>query len=491
MEDLGLQGPHRGRETRIHLRSLRDVTVAAPRTLFPHQEEALRYADARSRIALFMEMRLGKTLVTIRWAQKRNLRRVLVLGPLSVLPGWYDELFREGVSPLNLFFLEGPTRDRLALADEIDEGWILCNYEGIVHQPGILKLPWSAIVLDESTRCRNPRAKITKLLLTRTAHINYRVILSGLPDPESPLDFYCQMAFLHGMFLERYNYWAFRQKHFYPEPNGYDWIVKNESRELIKKEVHKLAFVKTRKSAGIGERKVYERRYVDMPVSQRIKYKSLMKDFAFDDLETQWATVKYVWAARMAGGFSPDREHPQLINPAKGQEIIALLEGELRRESVVIWFRFNEELEYVHTLLKEKGITHHCITGATPVGDRHKYAALFQGKKIEAMLMQVQCGKFGLDLSAASTAIYYSNTYDYEARAQSEDRILHMRKHEPLLYIDLVTRGTVDTAVVRTLQDKKITARTFMTRLAANMRADYEAQYSTTRRVYPGDRSTF
>jgi SWI/SNF-related matrix-associated actin-dependent regulator 1 of chromatin subfamily A len=461
------------------------------RILYPHQFAALRYAEARSRMALFMEMRLGKTAVTIRWVQHHQRRRILVLGPLSVLPGWQDELLKEGIPPSHIFFLEGPTQDRLVLADEIDEGWALCNYEAVVHQPKLLALPWSAIVLDESTRIRNPRAKITKFLLTRTAHVNHRAVLSGLPDPESPLDFYCQLAFLHGQFLDRYNYWAFRHRYFYPEPNGYDWIPQPGAVDCIKKEVHRQAFVLTRKAAGIGERKVYERRYVDMTPSQRNAYKKVMKDFMFGTMETQWATVKYLWAARLAGGFSPDQTNPQLISPAKTNELLALLDGELRQESVVVWFRFNEELHYVSSRLTESGIAHRSVTGETPVSDRHAYAALFQSRQVQVMLMQMKCGKFGINLSTASTAVYYSNSYDYEDRAQSEDRILHMTKHEPLLYIDLITRGTVDSAVTSTLLDKKVTARTFMTQLAAAIRLDYETQYATStrkpRRVYPGD----
>lgn len=475
------------------------------RTLLPQQHTALRYAQSRTRVALFMEMRLGKTKVAIHWAKHHRCGRVLVLAPLSVLPGWVEELEKEDVPPQDIFFLEGPVRDRLAMADEIDEGWALCNYEAVVRAPRLLQLPWSAIILDESTRIRNPKAQITKLMLTQTAHITRRAILSGLPDPEGPLDFYCQMAFLHGQFLGKYNYWSFRQRYFYPDVRGYSWEPKSGTVDVVKKEVHRTAFVLTRKAAGIGEKKVYERRYVSMNAEQRYAYRDVMKKFRFKDKETNWATTQYIWAARLAGGFSPDTEHPEMMSGAKIEEIVSLLTMELKREPVVIWFRFNEELKAVGDRLEKERITCRSIMGETPPDLRRAYQQLFQEGQVQVMLMQVKCGKFGLNLSRASTAIYYSNDYDYEGRAQSEDRIVHPLKHEPLLYIDLVTRGTVDTAVVSTLKEKGVTARTFMTRLAENIRRDYALQYASStvfsraaqpvgtplkikiRRVFPGD----
>ena len=47
------------------------------RKLMPHQADALAYANQNSAIALFMEMRLGKTLVAIRWAQEQAKHRLL------------------------------------------------------------------------------------------------------------------------------------------------------------------------------------------------------------------------------------------------------------------------------------------------------------------------------------------------------------------------------------------------------------------------------
>ena len=73
----------------------------------------------------------------------------------------------------------------------------------------------------------------------------------------------------------------------------------------------------------------------------------------------------------------------------------------------------------------------------------------------------MKCGKFGLNLSSSSTAIYFSNGFSHEDRAQSEDRIEHTEKNEPLLFIDLVTRGSSDQRILNLLNQKVKQSRYF------------------------------
>ena len=53
-------------------------------------------------------------------------------------------------------------------------------------------------------------------------------------------------------------------------------------------------------------------------------------------------------------------------------------------------------------------------------------------------------GGIGLNLTAASTMIYYSNDFSYETRAQSEDRAHRIGQTRSVLYVDFVAEGTVD-----------------------------------------------
>ena len=60
----------------------------------------------------------------------------------------------------------------------------------------------------------------------------------------------------------------------------------------------------------------------------------------------------------------------------------------------------------------------------------------------------------GLTLTAASTVIYYSNSYSLDVRLQSEDRAHRIGQTKNVLYIDFVSTGTVDEKVLDALMNK-------------------------------------
>lgn len=436
------------------------------REFMPHQFDAYQWAIGRPGIALFMEMRLGKTMVAIRWAQARAAKRILVLAPLSTLASWRDELRAEGFPPEAIVFVLGSRERRLAAVSTQAGTWFLLNYEGLRSLPVIANEPWDCVICDESTRIRSPRAQITRIVTKQFQHVPNRAILSGLPAPESPLDYFTQFEFTQGNFMGYPSYWAYRHGLFYAYRGTFEWTPKAGVASRIKTEVQNSAFCLTRKQAGIGSKKIYERRVVPMNTEQSKMFREVEKKFAAtltsgERIETKWAIVQTAWLARLSGGMDPT---PSLISDTKLKELKELLTGELKNEPVVVWFRFNAEID---AALRYLDGTRKCavINGATPVDRRFQYGDQFRSGTIDTLLLQVKCGRFGLDYSNASTAIYYSNNYEAEDRHQSEDRILHPKKTEPLLYIDLVTENSIDEDVLSLLRNKRVTSQYFMMKL--------------------------
>ena len=66
-----------------------------------------------------------------------------------------------------------------------------------------------------------------------------------------------------------------------------------------------------------------------------------------------------------------------------------------------------------------------------------------------------QTGGMGITLTASSTVIYYSNTYNLEDRIQSEDRAHRIGQTNKVTYVDLICRKTVDEKIVPSLINKK------------------------------------
>jgi SNF2 family DNA or RNA helicase len=444
----------------------------ALRPAMPHQLDALDWAFRRSNLPLFMEMRLGKSLVATRWAQSKSPRRVLIVAPSSTIPGWLDELEAEGIAPS---FLTGPRQQRVVEARDSD-GWFITNYEGIcipipskgrksraIDAP-LLSMAWDVMILDESTRIKNPQANITQAFLTKTYNTMSKALLSGYPAPESPLDYFCQMVFLYGSFMNCTNWWSFRGATHVNAPDSPLWFPRHGAIGTIKREVRKKSFVLTRRQAKIGSQILNQRRVVPMNKLQTQMCKQIDDEFAVNlrsggRIETKWVIVNLNWLGRIAGGFDPEGG---LLNDAKWKEIKYLLDTELHGEQVVIWFRYNRELRHVYERLRAAKITCRAIWGKTGLERRRKIQHMFKRHKVRVLLVQVKCGKMGIDFSAADTAIYYSNGYSNEDRAQSQDRLIHPKKTTPVLLIDIQTAGSVDVNIRRVLRKKDKVGRSFM-----------------------------
>ena len=68
--------------------------------LDPVQGAALNFADGKTGVGYFMEMGLGKTLLTLAEfslaVRKREATRLVVIAPNSFKPGWVEEIFKHG-----------------------------------------------------------------------------------------------------------------------------------------------------------------------------------------------------------------------------------------------------------------------------------------------------------------------------------------------------------------------------------------------------------
>lgn len=443
------------------------------RSLRPYQIEAVRRIRHAKATALYMEMRLGKTLCVIRALPKYG--RYLVVAPMAGLWAWKRELNIEGVKSISV--LTGTPLQRLETLDQANT-WNLINYEGVRCVPKIMHGFWNAVILDECRRIANPQAKTTKTLLKWSANSDgtKRIILSGNPAPESPLEYFEQMRFLYGKFMGCENYWQFRN-YYFRELAPHEWVPKPNATTKIKEAVHASAYILTRKEAGLESTKIYERRTVLLKSATRRAYEKIRSDFVAEwkgrELaSTKWVPVQYTWLQQLASGHLGRK----LCDKGKVTTLVELLGGELKDEQVVVWFRFNSGIQVVKKAFRKEGVSYGVIKGSVSVEDREGAINRFRAGRSRILLCQIRCAREAIDLSNSSTAIYYSNSHSLDDRSQSEDRILNPAKKEPLLYIDLVAEDTVDEDIVDLLREKKVESRFFLTHLLEKLNVRKEAR---------------
>ena len=102
------------------------------------------------------------------------------------------------------------------------------------------------------------------------------------------------------------------------------------------------------------------------------------------------------------------------------------------------------------------------IYGDVSIEDRQKAIKDFQtSDEVRFIVGNPTVGGYGLNLTKASTVIYFSNNFNLETRLQSEDRAHRIGQEKNVTYIDIIAEKTIDEFILKLLNKKlKISAET-------------------------------
>lgn len=204
-----------------------------------HQQEALDKFSDSSEIALFFEMGCGKTATTLWLAQEKykkgEIDSVLVIAPNDVHRQWFDEQIPEWITVPFESQCVGGRGGAKELYDFNDNNKLkfVCVNVDTFSQPHKWEriVDWSngnncMIVLDEATSIKNVESKRTQRILyefnliqkrgktiVSSQKVNpYRVVLTGTPVTNGPMDLWSIMEFVKPNFFGR-NWYSFK-KHY-------------------------------------------------------------------------------------------------------------------------------------------------------------------------------------------------------------------------------------------------------------------------------------
>jgi len=427
------------------------------RPLYKHQRPMLYYALKEKHTAFLVGMRLGKTLTTIRDIKVKCGKdmKVLIVAPLSVLGEWKKELLLEGETDFQIIL--GTKKARLEMVLQ-PKRWNIINYEAQRSVPEMAGIDWDVVVLDEAVRIKNPKILLTKFFLRNFKKVPHKYILSGLLNPESGLDMWCPLAFLYERPFGFGSYWAFRLKMFEQGWNN-RWTPKAGTTTKMAEYLATHAYTLNRKDVGMGGKKIFQIRHAIMDKKTKKQYDAIQADLEYtlngETKQTAYAMTKLMWLRQLANGWLGN----EFYGDHKLSVLMGLLSEQLRKEKVVVWYTFNQDIETTGIVLDKLGMSYAVINGDVPPFERNAIINNFQTKpRPRILLMQVAVGQYGIDLSASDTAIFYSCPYSHSQRVQAEDRILNLSKSSPLLYIDLHTQDTVDAEIYNAVVHKRMAA---------------------------------
>ena len=449
---------------------------------FKHQIQALQRGAEAYNFAYFMEMGTGKTKVAIDNVcylfQQKKINTVVVIAPNSVYRNWIDEIHLH--APLQCH-INTHKMDKKFVQDKTKLNFYLINVEAFSHQSGanILKNIMNqygktmCTIVDESTTIKNRQAKRAKNVIQLCRQSAYKRILTGSPITKSPLDLYSQCDFLKQGLLGFNNYFVFRARYSVMKQiqvggnkNVMIPIYYTNLDELEDK-LKSFSF-RVRKDECLDlPPKIYEKRIVTLSRPQQEIYNDL-KQFCRTVIEDDMASYNNKLTEinklqQVCCGFvkTDDGETKTLPN-AKLIELLNILDE--TEGKVIIWSTFVHSInEIVNALQKKYGSDSTVqIHGIVSLESRTSAVQDFQkNDKVRFLVGNPTVGGYGLTLTAASTIIYFNNSFNLEDRQQSEDRAHRHGQKKSVTYIDLIADKTLDDFVLKTLNQKmKLSAQT-------------------------------
>jgi len=443
-------------------------------TLMPHQILLSEFMVKRTYAGCFAEYGVGKTLTALAVIEKLKLARVLVVSTkLSVKSTWPSEIRQH--SNFRWAVLVGGRRKKakilyhgMKLAHQDGGRYhapakqpviFLVNYDGVKNIfRELAKCPWDAIFLDESTKIKSPHTSRTTVMWALAKSFPRRYIMTGFPITENLADVYAQVKFLDNSNLLGSSYHAFMNTYFVKM--GTRVLPKKRKVQELLDKIAPFCIHMTNKSLKLPP-KIYKKVDIEMTQQQQTLLDEFKKTFRLElgkvKIDTQFIFALITKSLAICDGFVTDAEgNIEVIETQKDEALLEILdEIDVSRNKVVIWaaHRFSIKKIYKYLTRLKYGVVK--LTGETE--DEDLAVRRFQHDKRYSILLATQKkAAESVTLTAARCAIYYSNTWSYDLRANSEARIRRKgsERHASIIYTDLVTKASVEGQVYECLRKK-------------------------------------
>jgi|TARA_R100000093_G_scaffold70596_1_gene44115 SNF2 family DNA or RNA helicase len=453
---------------------------------YEHQKEAFDASADKDNYALLMDMGTGKSKVDIDTTaynfEKGRINFSLMISPKAVVANLASEIethLPDRIPRQIVIWQPSLTKTKrkelndLSKKDPTTLKFLLMNVEAFSSKKGVdiaeyfVKHNDVLMTVDESTTIKNRKAKRTKAICKIGRGCIMRRILTGFPVTRSPMDLYSQMDFLDPGILGFKSYFAFQGRYAVVQrrtmgAHSFNHIVGFRRLDELTEKLKNYSYRVRKEDCLDLPDKVYIKRNIELTKEQNDAYVQ-MKHLALARLNNgELSTTKNVLTQIMrlqqicCGHLTDDNGN---VHKIKSNRLSSLLDicDEIQGKAI-IWATWTMDIRSITEALRDRFsvLSVSSLHGETPDSERQKIVESFQDRQSELRFLvgHPRTGGFGLTLTAATTVIYYSNSYDLELRLQSEDRAHRIGQTNKVTYVDLISPSTVDEKIVRALRSK-------------------------------------
>lgn len=433
---------------------------------YAHQEKTLGLLRQENGVLDLSDPGTGKTRPALGAYVERagtTGKRCLVLATKSILqPAWGGDIdkFFPGVK-----YRVAYATNRQSVFDS-DADIIITNHDAVRWigkniKPAYWK-DFDTLIVDESTAFKNHTAQRSKEVYKLAKNFTYRECMTGTPNPRSILDVWHQAKIVDDGNRLGSSYWKFRSVvcepvQVGPDPSMVDWRDKEGAEYAVFDLLSDIIIRhKLEECQDIPPNKVTEYS-VELSPKLRRQYNDMLNMAAMMLESGQLLTAVNAAAVHQklmqiaSGAVYNEMGVPQMLDDSRSEMIMDLIE---ERKQCVVAFNWKHQRDGLEAAAKKRGITYAVIDGS--VNDRKRMEAVdnFQAGEIRCIFAHPQSAGHGLTLTAGTTTIWTSPTYNAEHYKQFNHRIYRAGQKQRTETIHIRARDTIDDKVFANLDGK-------------------------------------
>ena len=446
--------------------------------LYSYQKEVVELAYQKKRMAVFIKMGGGKTIIALslieRILRDKPSAKILIIALKNIINSvWVNEPAKWNfTSHLKIKPIQGdsynerteflrPENNIYAIAPSLIR-W----YRFLDHPLKIRK--WDLIVVDESSLFKNYRSERFQMLIRY--FYNYMLLLTGLPLQNNLMDLWSQIYLLDRGIRLKKNITKYRKSYFVDIGRGNysKYVVSDQNISLIIERIKDIVFVVDKKYTSPGVKIKYIDFFIDMDEFTLKKYKILEKDFIFsleelkkdsENIVANGVFAKLSKLLQLCNGFIYDQDRiAYRINTLKIEQIKRLI-AKFPSENVIIAYNYREDLNVLKTHFPD------AKTLNDPIGI-DEIINQWNNNKIKMLLIQPRTGGYGLNLqNGGRIIIWYGVGYSLEFYNQTNTRVWRKGQKGKVYIIHILHKKKIDFRVMKIVRNKDFVQENFLEEL--------------------------
>lgn len=422
-------------------------------TPHPYQEYAIDYILERSAAGLFLEMGLGKTVITLTALSRLPMKRALVVAPLRVAQTvWAEEAAKwDHLKDLKVIKVLGTALERSTAMAREGNVYVI-NRENVQWLVENYDWKFDVLVLDELSSFKNNSSQRFKALRRVRSRISRVYGLTGTPTSNGLLDLWSQIYLLDKGEALGTSLGGYRQRYFNPgRRNGhivFDWTPKPEAAAAIYKRLDDFCMsMRAEDYLQLPERmeniipvqlsRVARKNYLEMERTYLLEFKDT-------EINAANAAVVAGKLLQLSNGAIYDNDGGwHHVHDAKMDALEGIIEAH-PGEPVLVYYLYRHDLERLQNR----------FPGARKLSSAADVNAWNEGK-IPLLLAHPDSAGHGINLQAGGhLVVWFGLTWSLEKDQQANARIHRQGQQCPVIIHRLVAKDTIDEHVLKILSAK-------------------------------------